>query len=196
MQIRPLLAAVLLVLGVVGCDDPEIHDKIENIMMYGASSAELQCMIYEYSSLGSGTSPRWIQYSANKFIDGSCQVQLCVGHTGESYLGPGLNQNYCSTHFYPRSDLRSSTCQGYYQYDVSENLANTTKPFRPFVDGIYADVEDGILSVYFRDAAFSVTGNYCFGPGSACTDPELWYTYAITNSSCTGRNLSAFGVEE
>jgi hypothetical protein len=64
-----------------------------------------------------------------------------------------------------------------------------------FIDGIFAKVEDGFLSIGIDDHKLTTATN-CGSSQfpSSCTGPQTWHSIDIAGSSCTGRNLEAFGA--
>lgn len=191
MQFKSLtVAAFILGLGVVaGCDDPEVQSKVAEVMEHGFVSAELVCSIYDPVDLHDAY-PNRLLYSASKLLDGSCLTQICVARSTvdtTGYNGP------CQTQLSARSN-GGDTCNAYLEVDITTSMHSTGKPFRPLVDGYYASVEDGILSVEARDYFFTHGSSSCNAGSGSCTDPEPWMSYDITDPECTGRNLEAFGA--
>jgi hypothetical protein len=192
MHNRLLTLVAFLISVVVGCDDPEVQEKVESVMEHGSVSAELTCSLYDATAPGNRGLPGNILYSASKLIDGSCLTQICLGQPAAEALGPASYNRICQTHLRARSSDESLTCKAYVEHDPHDGLYSSTKPFRLGIDGTYAFVEDGLLYVEVRDNYFTQPGSTC--NGGSCTDPEPWLSYDITASACTGRNLEAFGV--
>lgn len=193
MQFKSLtVAAFILGLGVVaGCDDPEVQDKVLEILEHGAVSAELDCTVDVTGYPGNGNIPNIIQYTASKNMDGSCFSQICLGAVNAT-LGHTYFNWTCQSAFKGRSSVQAETCKVYLQHDPNDNRHGIDKPYRPGIDGTYAFVDAGYLNVEVRDNYFTFGGSSC--NGGACTDPEPWYTYDITNANCAGRNLEVFGA--
>lgn len=67
------MVAAALVLGIFGCDDPEVQDKVENVLLHGVVEAELQCTGFQLHVCNSG----WpLTIRAHKLIDGSSFVAI------------------------------------------------------------------------------------------------------------------------
>jgi hypothetical protein len=66
------MVAALLILG-VGCDDPEVEEKVADVLQYGAVSAEVTCQNM-MMSLCSTTIPTNIY--AHRLLDGSTHIRV------------------------------------------------------------------------------------------------------------------------
>lgn len=196
MQLKSLtVAAFILGLGVVaGCDDPEVQDKVLSVLEHGSASAELKCYVDGANPVLSGQpSLARFEYTANKLIDGSCFVSLCLMQ-GTALTTSGIGDGAkCQTSLLPRSTSGSEVCHGYLAYDVRDT--NVTYPFRLGVDGFNADVEDGYLNIVIKDNFFNNGSANCTGSSGTCVDPFPWFSQDITDTgNCTGRNLELFGA--
>ncbi len=191
MHNRLLTVVALLTSAVVGCDDPEVQDKVADLMEHGAAQAEVTCNI-DWSAPSNGyiyDGSTKFYYSAIKLVDGSCFSKFCQGTAQNTYDKLGGS---CFTNYAPRSS-GGDTCTIVAPVDKFQSTA--TYPYRPFKDGIFAKVSNGQLQVGVEDNNLTVTQNcgttqypsYCIGP-------QTWFSYDITTSGCTGRNLEAFGV--
>lgn len=96
MQPR-LLAAVAFIfgLGVVGCDDPEVQDKVESMLLNGSVQAQASCHMPSNENACSNTSHVRINFKATKFQDGST---LFVVHSDYD------SRLFSATDFFKRGD--------------------------------------------------------------------------------------------
>jgi hypothetical protein len=86
MQFKSLtVAAFILGLGVVaGCDDPEVQDKVGQVLQYGAVVAKVDCSFDEVSASAPSGSPSLktgVRYTASLVADGSCLASISDGST-------------------------------------------------------------------------------------------------------------------
>lgn len=65
------VVAFILSLGVVGCDSPEVQDKVESLLIHGAVEAYAFCYTSSPKTLCDGTYAQSFAFKAYKFQDGS-----------------------------------------------------------------------------------------------------------------------------
>lgn len=81
------LAAFILNLGVVaGCDDPEVQDKVESILLHGAVQAEAYCKTNSAFSECSGQLTSHTNFRAHLFQDNSSLLQAYIPYNPNSDL--------------------------------------------------------------------------------------------------------------
>lgn len=193
MSVKSLLClATVLCFGIVGCDDPEVEEKIANVLEHGAISAELDCsFVAPFSKPVVTISYTSLTYSAKKFIDGSCYATVCRGSAAIP-TGSALAVKECTTGLYAKSNARSEDCS--FLLPLSLIDTHPSYPYRPGVDGAHVWVSGGHLQGEFIENEFNDNSPNCgSGPGS-CDEVEPWFSQDITGTECTGRNLEAFGA--
>lgn len=192
MHNRLLTVVALLSSVVVGCDDSEVQDKVESVLLHGAVSAELSCSLTKTFVKPVVTLTRnKITYSAQKFIDGACYLEFCF-QSGSVGTVSAAAVNECWSRLLPRSSTNAETCT--FLTPISLIDTHPSYPYRPGIDGAFIKVESGQLSAEFIENEFNDNSPNCGGGSGSCNEIEPWFTHDITVSGCTGRNLEAFGA--
>lgn len=137
MRTRPLLVAAILGLGIVGCDDPEVQEKVTNALEHGATEAELKCT--NVSAFYCSTNVTVKSLTAHRFLDGASIVrwrsisrdatqfnsrgenvgvtftwgseEVLTAYIEEGFLEIDADCN--SSHSYDSIDLSLETCTGF-----------------------------------------------------------------------------------
>lgn len=101
MRSKLLPLVVFIFLGIVGCDDPEVQDKIAEMLEFGGVSAELKCTSVPFNFPTYCSSSSNVNLTVHKFIDGSNITQLQVVNGVGPYTqfnprteGVGINSFY------------------------------------------------------------------------------------------------------
>ena len=192
---KPLLfVTAFLTSAVVGCDDPEVTEKVADVLMYGAATAEVQC-IHSTSLVNSYVQRPGIDvyFKAISLLDGSCYVTACsVSKNNQEDSFPNTS---CRHGWVPKDPNGEDKCHFVYDYEVMSN--SPAYPHRQGLDGIHFYLSDGFLTVDFRDNWMNKPGANC-GTSQypvSCTYPYPWFSLDLTDPECSGRNLENFGVE-
>lgn len=129
-----LLAAVAFIssLGVVGCDDPEVQDKVESVLLHGSVEAYAHCYTATSKNLCNGTSGQYFAFKAYKFQDGSSYLKF-------SRNGQGYQQFNHRDLTIRADDLSENGSTGYFG-EVDNGYLNT----RAYCSSLASEYTDSI----------------------------------------------------
>lgn len=75
------MVAALLISVVVGCDDPEVQDKVADVLQYGAVSAEIHCQQVRVDLCNGAM---YVNIDSHILIDGSSTMKIRTTSPGQA----------------------------------------------------------------------------------------------------------------
>lgn len=130
MQIKSLTVAAALVLGIFGCDDPEVQDKVADILIHGVDAASVTCQVSNSPVVSVAARPGLdVYYRANKLLDGSCFVKVCIGNKSQPYS----ELTNCKTDWSPKPVTGTKSCDFLWDYDAMDG--GSSYPYQQGTDG-------------------------------------------------------------
>jgi hypothetical protein len=84
MSVKSLTVAAALVLGIAGCDDPEVQDKVLSVLEHGAVQAQAHCYMPSGEPACLSTSSVSTAFTVTRFQDGSTFLNIVSNLDGRT----------------------------------------------------------------------------------------------------------------
>jgi hypothetical protein len=156
-----LLLSIVVIFGlgvVTACDDPEVQDKVESILLHGAVQAQAYCKTDSTFSQCSGQLVSHANFRAHLFQDGSSLLQTYIPYTNNSDTPQLIQYNstgesITAVHMLPNGShlWQAEVVGGEFVVDgICTGLGNT-----PFTENL--DIDSDMTCTGFNLEAFGIT---------------------------------------